>query len=228
MGTIETKEANNKLQIFKNEDFGEVRTIQHENKIWFIAKDICDVLGLSNPTKALQSLETDERTNFKLGRQGETNFINESGLYALILKSRKTEAKKFRKWITSDVLPQIRKYGMYATNELLDNPDLAIQVFQELKQEREKRKQLEAKQEQDKPLLDFAECITSSDDCISVGTLAKLLTENGFEIGQNRLFDYLRNNKYLYRRGNDNLPMQRYVEQGLFKIIENKYTDSLR
>lgn len=218
----------NQIQIFTNEIWGKIRTIQTNNNIWFVAKDICDVLNLKNPSKVLKALDADERANFKLGRQGKTNFINESGLYALIIKSRKPEAKKFRKWITNEVLPKIRQHGMYATNELLDNPDFAIEVFQQLKSERDKTKKIEAKQEENKPLLEFAESIINSDDCISVGTLAKIITENGFKIGQNRLFHYLRTNNYLYKNGKDNLPTQRYVEQGLFKIIEKQYIDSLR
>ena len=101
----------NKLQIFNNVEFGEVRTLQINNEPWFVAKDVCNILDIKNPTMSLQNLDEDERTKLNLGRQGETNLINESGLYALIVRSRKAEAKKFRKWITSEVLPTIRKHG---------------------------------------------------------------------------------------------------------------------
>lgn len=103
----------NDLTIFKNEDFGEVRTVILNDEIWFVAKDVCSILEIQNTTQALESLDSDERSMFKIGRQGESNIINESGLYALIIKSRKPEAKRFRKWITSEVIPQIRKTGTY-------------------------------------------------------------------------------------------------------------------
>ena len=99
----------NELKLFENEEFGKVRVLEIENEPWFVAKDVCDILELSNPSVALKNLDEDERTKLNLGRQGNTNLINESGLYALVVRSRKPEAKKFRKWITSEVLPSIRK-----------------------------------------------------------------------------------------------------------------------
>lgn len=238
MNKLETKEADNKLQIFKNIEFGEVRTITDEegNPLLCLA-DVCKILNLEDTNKVKSRLNHGVFTKgvwVQTGtkkdgtpalRNTEMTFITESNLYKVIFQSRKAEAEKFTEWVTSEILPQIRKHGMYATDDLLANPDLAIKVFQELKQEREKRKKLEAKQEKDKPLLNLAQSITASDDCISINTLAKVLAENGFKIGQNRLFNYLRDNKYLYRSGKDNLPMQKYVEQGLFKIVENTYTD---
>lgn len=110
------------LQIFSKENLGSVRTILVDNKVWFCIKDICDILELTNPTAVAQRLDEDERAKFNLGRQGETNFTNESGLYALIVRSDKKEAKPFRKWITSEVIPAIRKTGMYANQKLLLTP----------------------------------------------------------------------------------------------------------
>lgn len=104
----------NNLTVFKNQDFGEVRTVTINDEVWFIAKDVCNILDIQNTTQALESLDADERSMFNIGRQGNCNIINESGLYALIIRSRKPEAKKFRKWITSEVIPQIRKTGSYS------------------------------------------------------------------------------------------------------------------
>lgn len=106
----------NELQVFNSVEFGDVRTLKINNEPWFVAKDICQILDIKNPTMALQNLDEDERTKFNLGRQGETNIINESGLYALIIRSRKPEAKHFRKWVTSEVLPSIRQTGGYLGN----------------------------------------------------------------------------------------------------------------
>ena len=152
---------------------------------------------------------------------GETNFINESGLYTLIIRSRKPEAKKFRKWITSEVLPAIRKTGMYATEDLLENPDLAIKAFQQLKEEREKRKLLESKVEEQKPKVLFADSVESSETSILIGDLAKLIKQNGHDIGQNRLFEWLRNNDYLIKSGErKNMPTQKSMDLKLFEVKE--------
>lgn len=141
----------NELQIFNNEEFGQVRVFTKDNENWFVAKDVCNILDLSNPTVAIQNLDADEVTKLNLGGKiGETNLINESGLYTLIIRSRKDEAKKFRKWVTSEVLPSIRKHGMYAQDELLDNPDLLIAAATKLKEERQAR--LEAERQRDKLL----------------------------------------------------------------------------
>ena len=137
----------NKLQIFNNVEFGEVRTLQINNEPWFVAKDVCNILDIKNPTMSLQNLDEDERTKFNLGRQGETNLINESGLYALIVRSRKAEAKKFRKWITSEVLPTIRKHGAYMTDKVLEktleDPDYMIGLLTKLKEEKNLRLKVE-------------------------------------------------------------------------------------
>ena len=210
------------LQIFKNEEFGEVRTIKNEKEIWFAAKDVCEMLDIKNTTDAIKNLDIDEVTRLNLGGlSGETNFINESGLYTLIIRSRKPEAKKFRKWITSEVLPAIRKTGMYATEDLLENPDLAIKAFQQLKEEREKRKLLESKVEEQKPKVLFADSVESSETSILIGDLAKLIKQNGHDIGQNRLFEWLRNNDYLIKYGErKNMPTQKSMDLKLFEVKE--------
>lgn len=133
----------NELQIFQNSRFGSVRSITIENEPWFVASDICKALDIQNVTQAVQKLDGDERSMLNIGRQGNANCVNEYGLYNLVLASRKKEAKDFKRWITHEVLPSIRKHGMYAKEELLDNPDLLISVAQKLKEERERNKVLQ-------------------------------------------------------------------------------------
>lgn len=213
----------NEMQIFENSEFGSVRTVEINNEPYFVASDICKALDLSNPTVALDRLDNDERSKFNLGRQGEANVVNEYGLYNLVLASRKKEAKEFKRWITHEVLPSIRKHGMYAVDELLENPDIAIKAFTALKEEREKNKKLTEDNNRMKPKEIFADAVTSSHTSILIGELAKLLKQNGIETGQNRLFNYLRNNGYLIKRkGTDyNMPTQKSMQMGLFEIKES-------
>ena len=137
----------NEIQKFVNDSFGEIRTVTINNEPWFVAKDVCYILGTTNPTMAMEGLEDFERAKFNLGRQGEANIISESGFYTLVLRSRKPIAKPFRLWVTREVLPSIRKHEIYATEDTLDamlnNPDTMIRVLTELKEEREKRIELE-------------------------------------------------------------------------------------
>ena len=152
--------------------------------------------------------------------------INESGLYNVVLRSDKPEAKPFRKWVTSEVLPSIRKHGAYMTpqkiEEVLLNPDTVIQLATNLKTEREKRRELERQAEKDKPLVTFANSVSVAKTSILIGELAKLLKQNGIEMGQNRLFTWMRKNGYLIsRKGTDyNMPTQRSMEMKLFEIKE--------
>lgn len=141
----EVREIMNELTVFENSDFGSIRTITIDNEPWFVASDICKALGLSNPTVSVQRLDEDERAKFNLGVHDSdgTNCVNEYGLYNLVLASRKQGAKEFKRWITHEVIPSIRKHGMYATDELINNPDLLIAVATQLKEEREKNRRLE-------------------------------------------------------------------------------------
>ena len=207
----------NELKIFENENLGTVRTITTDSETWFIAGDVCRILGLTNTTMVMQRLDEDERSKFNLGRQGMAAVVNESGLYNLIMSSRKPEAKQFKKWVTSEVLPSIRKHGLYAMDELLNNPDMAIKALTALKEEREKNAQLVAENEELKPKADIADAITESAGSISVGDMAKILKQNGIEIGQNRFFDWLRENKYLMA---GNKPTQKAMELDLFELKE--------
>lgn len=201
-----------------------VRTVHLNNQPYWVLKDVCDVLELSNPTVVANRLEDDERAKFNLGRQGEATVITESGLYAVILRSDKPNAKEFRKWVTSEVLPAIRKTGAYLTDEkaydITHNPqslaDLLLQAGEQLKQK-------EIIIQEMKPKALFADAVASSKTSILIGQLAKILTQNGYQIGQNRLFEKLRSEGFLSsRKGADwNMPQQRYVEQGIFEIKES-------
>ena len=216
------------LQIFNSEEFGEIRTITKDDEPMFCLIDICKALEIRNATDVAKRLDEDELTRLNLGsRAGETNFITESGLYAVILRSDKPNAKKFRKWVTSEVLPSIRKNGGYiAGQETLSDEELmakALLVAQNKIIERDKIiEQKQARIEQMKPKEIFADAVATSHTSILVGDLAKLICQNGYQIGQKRLFDWLRANGYLIKTGSSyNMPMQRYVEQGLFEIKES-------
>lgn len=216
----------NELQIFKNEKFGEVRTVELENEIYFVGTDVASILGYKKPNNAINT-HVDKEDTLKQGiltngGMQEMILINESGLYALILSSNLPQAKEFKKWVTSEVLPMIRKTGMYAIDDLLDNPDLAIKALSKLKEEREQRKLLEDKIEEDKPKVIFANAVATSDTSILVGDLAKLLKQSGVDTGQNRLFEYLRNNGYLIKKRGEsyNMPTQKSMELELFEIKE--------
>lgn len=184
----------NELRIFENTEFGEVRTVVVDNEPLFCLMDICKALEINNARMTAGRLESDEVRKLDLrGQVGETNFVTESGLYSVILRSDKPNAKKFRKWVTSEVLPSIRKHGMYAKEELLDNPDLLISVAQELKAEREKNKALAEDNKRMKPKEIFADAVSVSHTTILIGELSKIIKQNGVEIGQNRLFEWMRN-----------------------------------
>lgn len=211
----------NDLKIFENKEFGEIRTMVVDDKPMFCLIDICKALEMSNPTIVAQRLDDDERTKLALGRQGETNFITESGLYTVILRSDKPNAKKFRKWVTSEVLPSIRKNGGYiAGQETMSDDELmarALQVAQNKILERDK--QIETM----KPKAIFADAVAASHTSILIGDLAKLISQNGVNIGQKRLFKWLRDNGYLIKRnGSDwNMPTQRSMEMKLFEVKES-------
>ena len=226
----------NELQIFKNDEFGQVRTTIINDEPYFVGKDVAEILGYQRPTKAIMDhVDQDDKTGAQIGTSGQIRnmiVINESGVYSLIFSSELPTAKKFKRWVTSEVLPAIRKHGAYATaptiDKILDDPDYGIRLLQNLKEEREKRKALEAQNAVMIPKAVFADAVTTSDSCILIGDLAKLLRQNGVEIGQKRLFDWLRNHGFLIkRRGADwNSPTQRAMEMGLFEIKETAITHS--
>ena len=225
----------NELQVFHYQD-NQVRTIDRDGQPWFVLKDVCEVLGLGSPHKVAERLDEDERNQIpvidSIGRKQEMSVISESGLYNVILRSEKPEAKPFRRWVTGEVIPSIRKHGVYATAEtaekLINDPDFLIQTFTALKEEREKRQALEEQAEADRPKVLFADAVTTARNSILVGELAKILRQNGVAIGQNRLFQWLRENGYLVRRkGADyNMPTQKAMELGLFEIKETAISHS--
>ena len=220
----------NELQIFENEEFGKVRTLVKDGEPWFVASDVCECLGLANPTVSVNRLDYDERAKFNLGRQGWVNIVNEYGLYNLVLGSRKPEAKNFKRWVTHEILPAIRKHGGYLTpdkvEEILTDPDSIIRLATQLKEERAKREAAEKVIEEQRPKALFADAVSASKTSILIGALAKLIRQNGVDVGQKRLFEWLRKEGYLIKSGNDkNMPTQRSMEQGLLEVKEGSYVD---
>ena len=203
----------NELQIFKNEEFGSVRTITKDNEPMFCLSDICKALEIKNATDVAKRLDEDEVTRLNLGSQsGETNFVTESGLYAVILRSDKPNARKFRKWVTSEVLPSIRKYGTYCL------PRTYKEALAQLLIEVDKNEKLELENKEMKPKADFFDAVADSKTAISMNEVAKVLNIKGY--GRNNLFEFLRENKVLDRW---NVPYQRYVDNGWFRVIEQHY-----
>lgn len=219
----------NTLITFGNEEFGEIRTLNINNEPWFVAKDICNVLDLSNPTVAIQNLDNDEVTKLNLGgKTGDTNLINESGLYALIIRSRKPEAKKFRKWITSEVLPQIRKTGGYIPiSQEDDEKTIMAKALMISKRTIEEKDALLAQKEQQVQYLSYEveskdrylNQIAQSKNTILVRELAKVISKENFIIGERRLWDKLRSWGLILKGKTE--PSQRAVERGFFEVSES-------
>lgn len=215
----------NELQIFNNEEFGEIRTAVVNDEPMFCLIDICKALEIKNATDVAKRLDEDELTRLNLGsRAGETNFITESGLYSVILRSDKPNAKKFRKWVTGEVLPSIRKNGGYiAGQETLSDDELLSKALMVAQKKIDEKNELIAMQDtriqQMIPKEIFADAVSASHTSILIGDLAKLICQNGYQIGQKRLFEWLRENNFLIKSGSSkNMPQQRYVEQGLFEV----------
>lgn len=211
---------NKQLQVFKNPEFGEIRVVEKDSEPWFVAVDVCDILDLSNPTIAVSRLDNDERAKFNLGRQGDATIVNEPGLYTLILGSRKPEAKAFKRWITHDIIPAIRKYGAYMTPEKLEeaicNPDTIIEICMQLKLEQERRKQVEAENRQIRPKADYF------DNLVEIGPNTNLRdTAKEFCCPPSYLIQWLVAHGYLYRDSKARLkPYQSSVKSGLFVLKE--------
>lgn len=226
----------NELQIFSNQEFGTIRTTEINGEPFFVGKDVAEVLGYSNSRKALADhVDPEDKTDGvtirdSIGRDQNPVFINESGVYALVFGSQLPKAKEFKHWVTSEVLPTIRKHGAYATpatiESIIANPDNGIRLLQALKEEQEKRKALEAQNEEMKPKALFADAVSASKTSILIGDLAKLLKQNGIDIGQKRLFAWLRDNGYLIKGGSSkNMPTQRAMDMGLFVVKEGSYVN---
>lgn len=225
----------NDLQIFKNTEFGEIRTVTIDDEPWFVGKDVADILGYQNGSRDINR-HVDEEDRCKVmvfdGNQDkETIVINESGLYSLVLSSKLASAKRFRKWVTSEVLPSIRKNGGYiAGQEHLSDDELmakAVLVAQKKIEEKDKViEQQRLKIEADKPKTIFADAVSASNTSILIGDLAKLICQNGVQTGQKRLFEWMRENGYLIKSGTSrNMPTQKAADMGLFEVKETTITN---
>ena len=217
------------IQLFTNPEFGEVRTITISGEPYFVGKDVTGILGYQNASKALADHVDDEDklNNVSLSSLGQRGgwLINESGLYSLILSSKLPTAKKFKHWVTSEILPAVRKHGAYMTPETiektLNDPDFIIGLATKLKEEQERSRELAADNLRMKPKEIFADAVSVSEDAILIGALAKILKGNGVDIGQKRLFKWMRDEGYLIKSGRDvNAPTQRSMNLGLFKVKE--------
>lgn len=218
----------NNIAVFQNEQFGQVRTVTQNGEPWFVAADVCRALEIRNNRDAMERLDADEKgvaLTDTLGGNQEMSIVNEPGLYSLVLGSRKPEAKAFKRWITHEVIPAIRKHGAYATPEMVEkmlgDPDVMIRTLTALKEERAKNAALTAQAEADKPKVLFADSVSAAQTSILIGELAKLINQNGVDIGQQRLFKWMRDNGYLMKNGvSYNLPTQRSMDAGWFEIKE--------
>lgn len=211
----------NKVKIFNSEEFGDVRTVTINGDPWFVGKDVAAALGFTNPRDAISTHVFDEDKGVEsidtLGGKQKMTVINESGLYALVFGSRLKSAQRFKHWVTSEVLPAIRKTGGYRTPAPQGKELLALAVL-------EAQKTIEAQNaeiERMRPKEIFADAASTIQTSILIGDLAKLLRQNGVDTGQKRLFEQLRNEGYLMKTGSSrNMPTQRYVADGLFQIKE--------
>lgn len=212
------------VQVF-NFESNEVRTLLINNEPWFVGKDVAEVLGYSKARNAIaEHVDKDDALKQgitdSLGRTQETTIINESGLYSLIMGSKLPSAKKFKRWVTSEVLPTIRKTGQYNIKDsyMIKDP---IERAKRWIEEQEEKQALIAENAELKPKALFADAISASEGDINIGTLAKLLRQNGIDIGRNKLFEWLRDNGYLMKCGNEyNQPKQPYVDSEYFRVVE--------
>jgi anti-repressor protein len=234
-------EKNKELMVFESSEFGKIRVIEKNGESWFVAKDVATILGYETPQKMYQRLEKEDKVNIDpqaLEYQGlcqngitlESNIniriltlINESGLYDAIFGSTLATAKQFKKWVTSEVLPTIRKHGTYMTEEVIEktltDPDFIIQLATQLKEERQKRLLAEQTIEEQKPLVGFAETCLKSNDNVLMRELSKVAKDEGIEIGQNRLYDKLREWGLIMKGSTE--PYQYGMERNWF-VVEEK------
>lgn len=219
---------NDKIQLFTFKE-DQLRTLTDQNgEPWFVLKDVMNILGIGNPTETVKNLDEDEFSTTEvidsIGRKQQALITSEPGLYKLVMRSRKPEAKEFQRWVAHEVLPSIRKHGAYATGTVLqkalDDPDFMIGVLTRLKKEREQRARAEQTIRDQAPKVLFADSVETAKSSILIGELARDLRQNGVQIGQNRLFAWMRDHGYLIARKSEswNEPTQRALEQGLFEV----------
>ena len=215
------------IQVFTYQN-NKVRTVDVDGEAWFVLKDVCEVLHLGTTAKVAERLDDDEKGMNQIHTPGGTQnvtVVNESGLYHVILRSDKPEAAPFRRWVTNDVLPAIRKTGSYNAPQLTRSQLLATALIAAHEELEEKDKQIETM----KPKALFADAVSASSQSILVGEMAKLLSQNGIQMGQNRLFSWLRENGYLIKdrkRTDYNMPTQKSMELRLFEIKETSIAHS--
>ena len=206
----------NEIKVFDNDAFGSVRTMDMEGEVWFVGKDVAEILGYTNPSKALADHvdEEDKLNNESLSSLGQRGgwLINESGLYSLVLSSKLPTAKQFKRWITKEVIPSIRKTGGYFAT-----PKTYVEALRALADAEEEKERLALENEEMKPKAEFYDTVTESSTTFEVGVVAKILN---FGIGRNKLFKFLRNEGIL---NPDNIPYQQYVDAGYFKVVEMQY-----
>ena len=220
----------NKIKIFENEEFGKIRTVIVDGEPWFVLADICKILEISNSRMVAGRLESDALMSVRLtsgGQHREMTAVSESGLYAVVLRSDKPQAKPFRKWVTSEILPTIRKTGGYVANEdmfienylpFLDEPYQNLFRLQMIA-----INQLNERIRHDQPLVEFANQVSDTTNLIDMNAMAKLAVEENIQIGRNRLFQWLREKGILM---SNNLPYQKYIESGYFKVKESVFETS--
>lgn len=213
------------IKIFENDRFSEVRVAGTSENPLFCLADVCKILGLR--VDAVQSRLTDAPIRIgvtdSIGREQQMNFVNEKNLYKVIMRSDKPQAEPFQDWVCGEVLPSIRKHGAYMTNDTLEkaltSPDFLIQLATNLKEEQQKRIEAERKVTEAAPAVAFTKAVQSANSSCLIGELAKLIAQNGYSIGEKRLFAWMRDNGYLGKHGERyNIPNQQYVEQGLFEL----------
>lgn len=224
----------NELQIFNNKAFGSVRVIEQDGEPWLVASDVAKALGYFDPAQAVRdNCKKVNKITQQVSGTGSVNtppvnilIIPESDVYRLIMRSNLPDAERFQDWVVEEVLPAIRKHGAYMTpgtiERVLDDPDTIIRIATSLKEERARRASLEAQAELDRPKVVFADSIEVAKTSILVGEMAKLITQGtGYAIGQNRMFDWLKDNEYLHKQGSQrNMPTQYAMERGWFEIKE--------
>lgn len=215
----------NELRIFENPQFGKVRTAGTTDNPLFCLADVCNALGLTqgHVRERLDKGVVSTEPLVTAGGVQNANFVNEDGLYDVILDSRKPEAKAFRKWVTKEVLPSIRKHGAYMTDNIIErtltDPDYLIQLATALKDERQKRIEAEQSVKAAQPAINFTNAVSGSVSSCLIGELAKLINQNGTPMGERRLFQWMRDNGYLGTKGERyNIPNQKYVDMGLFEL----------
>lgn len=223
----------NNIQVFENSEFGSIRTVEINKEPFFVAKDVAEILGYSNSRKAIiDHVDEEDKGVTKcdtLGGVQELSVINESGLYSLVLSSKLPTAKRFKRWVTSEVLPAIRKTGGYigGAENMTEAEIMARAVLIGQRTIEEQKRKIDSLQNEidvNRPKVLFADAVSASHTSILVGELAKILRGNGCNIGQNRLFERLRNDGYLMKCGTSkNIPTQRAMEMGLFEIKEGSY-----